>query len=198
MKIDALPDSEIKGIKRRLAKGDIVFRQGETVENIHLVMRGGIRLVRDTEDGNPVLLQLALAGDILAGASLFATRYHCTALASNNETEIISYDKRELLEFLRRDSDACIRLMEILAGQIHCLRSLLEIRNIRSARGRILAWIRLEARGAHEVILDTTYKDMASQLGLAHETFYRALNKLEIEGRIVRGKRNIRILHEYD
>ncbi len=176
--------------KYRVNKGELIFRPGDAVESIHVVLRGRIKLIRDTEDGNPVVLQLAVAGDMLAEASLFSDSYHCAALAVSPDAELAVFARRELLSALRSSSVAAMDIMEIFAMRIRKLRALLEIRNIRSARERIHAWLRLEANSSNEIVLNMTYKDAAYLLGLAHETFYRALKQLELDG-ILKREKNI-------
>jgi len=73
------------------------------------------------------------------------------------------------------------------------MRALLEIRNIQSARQRIHAWLRFNANENREIVLQTTYKDMAYQLGLAHETLYRALKYLEQDGILVKKDNVVRL-----
>ncbi|MCO6419314.1 helix-turn-helix domain-containing protein [Siccirubricoccus sp. KC 17139] len=40
----------------------------------------------------------------------------------------------------------------------------------------------------HSVVLDRTWTEMAAELGLTREATYRALARLEADGRIVRGE----------
>ena len=62
------------GRERVLAAGDTLFRAGDAVRSLHLVMDGVVQLVRHQPHGLQLTLQRASAGDILAEASLFAPR----------------------------------------------------------------------------------------------------------------------------
>jgi len=176
-----------------IRKGEILFHQDDAVVSVYVVRRGRIKLIRNTEDGNPVVLQLAMAGDVIAEASLFSDVYHCSAVADSPTAELSCFDRHELLAALQISPAAAMDIMELFAHRIRKLRALLEIRNIRSARQRIHAWLRLEANGGHEIVLQMTYKDVAYLLGLAHETFYRALKQLEEDGRLIREKGIVRL-----
>jgi len=171
----------------------MLFHQGAAVENIYVVNRGRIKLIRNTEDGSPVVLQLAMAGDMLAEASLFFDTYHCAAMVDSSVAELSIFDRHELLSALQASPTAAMKILELFAHRIRKLRALLEIRNIRSARQRIHAWLRFEANNEYEIVLKMSYKDVAYQLGLAHETFYRALKQLEQDGRIIRKKDRIQL-----
>jgi len=183
----------VSGKTRFIRKGETLFHQDDAVVSVYVVKRGRIKLIRNTEDGNPVVLQLAMAGDVIAEASLFSNLYHCSAVADSPTAELTCFNRHALLAALKGSPAAAMDIMELFAHRIRKLRTLLEIRNIRSARQRIHAWLRLEANGGHEIALNMTYKDVAYQLGLAHETFYRALKQLEEDGRLTREKGIVRL-----
>jgi hypothetical protein len=68
---------------------------------------------------------------------------------------------------------------------VHDLRAKLEVRNIRSAPERLMAWLRLHAHGSPpSVVLDRTWSEVAPEVGLTREAVYRALAVLERERRI--------------
>jgi len=181
------------GRKRIARKDEVLFHQHDTVKSVYVVKCGRIKLVRNTEDGNPVVLQLAVAGDIIAEASLFSDTYHCAAIVDSPSAELSCFDRHEMLTALRKSPAAAMEILELFAHRIRKLRALLEIRNIRAAGQRIEAWLRLEANVNREIKMSMTYKDMAYKLGLAHETLYRTLSQLEQDGRIIRRKNRIQL-----
>ncbi len=174
------------GKKRLVRKGNTLFRQGDAVENVDVVRQGRIKLIRSTIDGNPVILQLAMAGDIIAEASLFSDTYHCSAIVDSPSAELSCFGRHEVLSAFNESPTVAMEVMELFARRIRKLRAILEIRNIRSAKQRMYAYFQLESNGGNEVPPEMSYKDMAYQLGLAHETFYRELKRLEEEGKIIR------------
>ena len=82
--------------------------------------------------------------------------------------------------------------MAILARQIMSLRTRLEQRNIRSATDRVRHFLALNTGpDGRTVLLRGTLKDLAAELGLAHEALYRALADLAAAGEIKRLKNKI-------
>src|SRR5947207_2627578 len=98
---------------------------------------GRLRLIRNTIDNHPVVLHTAHAGGLFAEAALFASRYHCDAVAAV-ASRVRLHPKRELLKAFRTDPATAERFMAAMAREIHALRARLEERNIRSARERVL------------------------------------------------------------
>ena len=171
---------------RRLAAGEALFRQGDKAIAIFEVEHGRLLMIRHTVDNRPVILHSAGPGELFAEAALFATTYHCDAVAPV-ASRVRVYPKRQLLAAFRSDPAVAERFMALLAHQIHALRSRLEERNIRSARERVLRHLAL-AVGAdgRTVRIDGTLMDLAAEMGLSHEALYRTLAALEKEGMIAR------------
>jgi CRP-like cAMP-binding protein len=177
--------------RRALAAGEALFRQGDRALAIYAVESGRLRLVRHTVDDRLAVLHTARAGELFAEAALFASTYHCDAVAAAPAAVRI-YPKRDLLAAFRADAVLAERFMAQLARQIHGLRARLEERNIRSARERVLHHLALAAdRATRRVALDGTLVDLAAELGLSHEALYRTLAALEREGSIVRSREAI-------
>lgn len=191
----ALPADLFRGLsgeERRVVAGGFVFQQGDPASHIYQVLRGRIRLVRYTGDGQCCTLFFAEAGQLFAEAALFAEQYHCAALA-DTESVVIGFAKKLLLAALLEHPDSALGYIALLSRQVRELRTLLELRTIHSARERVLQYLLLHAEpGAGNVVpIPFSLKDVAQTLGLAHETLYRTLATLEKEGRIARGPASI-------
>lgn len=175
---------------RSLDSGEALFRQGDKATAIFEVDSGRVRLVRHTIAQHPIVLHIARQGELFAEAALFASAYHCEAVAAA-PSRVRVVPKRQLLAAFRSDPDVAERFMAVLARQIQGLRARLEERNIRSARERILHHLALTAAVDGRVAIDGTLMDLAAELGLTHEALYRALAALEGDGVIARTKSEI-------
>ena len=176
---------------RDLAAGEALFRQGDKALAIFEIEHGRLRLIRNTVAGHPVVLHTARAGELFAEAALFASNYHCDAVAAA-ASRVRIYPKRELLAAFRAEPALSERFIALLAHQIVALRARLEERNIRSARERVLHHLAL-ATGpdGRTMPLEGTLMDLAAEIGLTHEALYRTLAALEKEGAIRRTRSGI-------
>lgn len=144
-----------------------------------------MRLVRVTPDGVTVTLHQVRSGEMFAEASLFSQHYHCDARA-DRESVVGWYPKAKLLAQLRGDADALWNFSRELASRLQGLRQRYELKQIRSAPERILQFIRLRCDGEGCLQTAGTLKAVATELGLTHEAFYRALAVLQHQGLISR------------
>lgn len=182
------------GVPRRLAAGEMLFTTGDPVCSLFVVERGRLRLLRHTAEGATLTLHVARAGEAFAEASLFSRTYYCDAVADVRSI-VRAYSKRALLRALREDPGVALALTGHLARQVQSLRGHVELLNIKSARGRVLAYLHNHvSASARRVELERTWKAVATEIGLTHEAVYRALAALERDGLIERGEKAVLLL----
>jgi len=179
--------------RRRLAKDEFLFRRGDPVTNMFRIEAGVVRLERHTIDGRRLILHAAGPGALLAEASLFADSYHCDACAAE-EAVVSTCAKAEILAAMRSDPARALQFARLMAGQLQAVRQRLELRSVRAAGERILLHLELKADAATGTFaVEGRLQDIAAELGLTREAFYRALAALERGGRIRREGRTIRL-----
>ena len=180
-------------IDRSLSTGQVLFRTGNKTIGLYEVLKGKLRLVRHDRSGRQAILQSASVGDTLAEASLFASTYHCDAIATT-EALVRLYPKAILLAELKREPKLAQAFTAMLAQQVMGLRTQLERRNIHSARDRVRHYLAVNVGAdGRTVALSGTLKDLAVDLGLTHEALYRTLAGMEADGEIKRADRAIKI-----
>ena len=178
--------NSIQAVKQiSLLKNEFLFHAGDSIKNFYLIKSGRVRMSRLTLDGKESVMYEGSRGKTFAEASLFSEHYHCDAIAIQNSTLDV-FDKSMLLKALEKDTLLSNDYMAMLAQQVQKLRTQLELRNINSAHERVYKFLVLNANVEGEVILSASLKEIAHQLGLAHETFYRTLGKLEKDKQITR------------
>src|SRR5947208_349973 len=189
---DEMPPSlEAGSVVRDLAPGEFLFEQGDRAAAIYKVESGRLRLIRRTVDDHLVVLHPARRGEFFAEASLFAEVYHCDAIAAA-QSRVRVYPKAKVMDALRTDPLLTEALMARLAHQLQELRARMELRNVRSARERTLQYFRLRAGlHGHSVAIEGRFQDIAAEIGMTREALYRALARLEAEGRITRTETTI-------
>ncbi len=169
----------------KLKKGELLFDQGSPIQRMHVISSGRVKLIRHSADGEDVVLHVATAGELVAEASFFSSHYHCRAIA-DQPAVIKTINRDKALALILSQPQTSEAVMQLFAQQIRDLRGLVEMRNIRSADARILAYLESLADADGQIKLAMSLRDMAYKLGLAHETLYRALRRLEEDGKLKR------------
>lgn len=180
-------------LARDYEAGAYVFRRMQPVQAVYQVLAGRIALQRDEADGTSLTLQTANPGDFLAEASLFAPSYHCDAVCLLN-TRVLVLPAPAVLACLQNDASFALEWVGLLSRQLMRSRAREERLTLRAPRQRVLHCLRLESDAQGIFTLPGTLMQWAHGLGLAHETLYRTLARLEHEGLIARDGATIRLV----
>jgi len=159
-----------------------VFRKGDAVRAVFLVLDGEVHLSRFAKDGSEIALHRAGRGEFFAEAAVNAPRYQCNAIASRPST-LLAFPVDRVRALLAGDPEFAREWVALLARQLHGARTRLERIALKSAAERVLHYLHTEGKGPRcEVVLAGTVKDLAHELGLTHENLYRTLARLEQDG----------------
>jgi CRP/FNR family transcriptional regulator, dissimilatory nitrate respiration regulator len=163
--------SKLTEHEQKLAAGEILFRAGDPVLSLFLVVAGGLRLIRSLPHGFQLTLRRVGPGAILAEASLFADSYHCEAGAIEHSVLRV-VPLRRIEAALASDAGLARAWTRHLAQEVQRARAHAETLSLRTVAERVDAWIALNggtlpARGH--------WRQMASEIGVTPEALYREL-----------------------
>ncbi len=156
----------------RLTAGAYLFHQKMQVESLFLVTSGEVQLVRHQAEGAALVLQRAHSGDILAEASVFATSYHCDAIARTDST-VKGIGKNQLLALYRDNPSLAEAWSARLAREIQSMRLRNEILSLRTVAERLDAWLAWHG----EMAPRGEWNQIARQIAVSPEALYREVAK---------------------
>lgn len=196
-----MSDFDNKGLKelfgrrpmRRLAGDETLFRQGEPASAVFLILDGRLRMVRNLASGDRITIHTGRTGELFAEGALFSDVYQCDAIAAE-PTRVRACGKAEMLAAIGDSPSTMLALLEQVARLLHHARAMRELRNIRSANDRVLHHLYLSASKDGRVVFDRPLLEVAEDLGLTHEAYYRTLATLARAGAIERAGRKIRLI----
>lgn len=188
-----LVDDVVAVPRRELARGETLFRQGDAPRGLHIVELGRVRLLRYTAAGERVTVHVARAGESFAEAALFSPRHHCDAVA-DVRSRVAVVPRAGVDAALAADPRLALELAARLAAQVQELRTRLELRNVRRALERVRLYLALLAAPDGALPHDRPLADLASDIGLTPEAFYRALGELKAAGRLRGHGRTLRMV----
>ena len=192
---DSLPTQIREHVSyRNLAKGERLFRRGDTAKYIYILETGRIWLVRPTVENKTATLHFARSGDLVGEDALFEEAYSYSAIA-NVASKAIVYDRSCLPQIIQNYPDLIEDLLQRLTQKISRYQAYVELREIRAAHQRVLQYLRYIASSLKTIHLDYPLQDIARQLGFTPATLSRALSKLEEDGFISRESNEI-VLHD--
>lgn len=173
---------------RNLDAGELLYHRGDRASAMFFVEKGRLHLVAYTSEGRLVPLYVVRPGECVAEAALFADSY-CGDVVAEVDSRVAVFPKEEFVRALHQNLTLSDEFMARLTRRFNWLRVRLELRNLQSARERILQYLEITVpSGQNTVWIDRPLKSIADDLGLTHESFYRTLALLVKEGILTRRK----------
>jgi len=191
---------EIMFSMRRVAAGDTLLHAGQAFEHVYCVGAGSFKSVQIDVEGYEQVLGFAIHGDMLGLDGLYEGHHASDALALE-DAAVAVMPFRELVALGHR-MPALEQLLQHAAGaelvhrsELHYLMSA-SSSEVRVARFLMHFAQRQSAMGhsGRRLRLCMTRRDIASCLGVAHETVSRALTALAQGGIIAVSHRDVEIV----
>jgi CRP/FNR family transcriptional regulator len=176
--------------RRELAKGQTVFREGDTSRGFCVVVGGAVKIYRTGADGRERILHVVEAGESFAEAALFMETYPATAEALD-PTTVICIQKNGFKQLLVRDTRLNFKIIASLVRWLRELRDALTDLTLKEVPARFASYVlSLPANPGEPVNIS-----ISKTTGTTKETFSRLLRRLA-EHRILTYRGNqIRILN---
>ena len=179
--------SRVGGQRRRLRRGDYLYRYGAQFHALFGVHAGSFKTVLLTEDGREQVTGFHMAGEVLGVDGLGSDVYSGDAIALE-DGEVIEIPRDTLDSLVRHEPLLQRELFRMLSGEIHRERALMVLLGSMRAEERIAVFLlnlsqRMASRGysASRFILRMTREEIGSLLGLKLETVSRILSRFQAE-----------------
>ncbi len=118
---DQLEELAAAARSQKLAKGDELFHKGDEGSQIYAVVSGRLKALTTSREGDDVVFSILGPGEVFGEIALLGGRRRTATVTALEPCELLVIDRREFLDFLRRDPDVAIGMMGVLAGRIERL-----------------------------------------------------------------------------
>lgn len=191
---------EIVGPRRKVARGQALFRNGESFHALFAIRTGFFKTVVATQDGRDQVTGFQMAGEVLGLDGIVSTRHTCNAIALEDaEVCVMPYERVQ--ELSREVSALQNQVHRIMSREIVREHGVMLLLGSMRAEERVAAFLlnlaqRLQARGfsRSEFVLRMTRAEIGSYLGLKLETVSRTFSKFAEDGIVDVQMRHLRIV----
>jgi CRP/FNR family transcriptional regulator len=198
--VDLMAAMEVPVPLRRLHEGDVLFHEGAAPEAIYIVRSGTFKTFSTAEDGYEQVLGFAGRSEVL-GFDAIGIGRHPTAAVALEESSVYSVLLRDLFTIGQRvpafdralalavSRDLAVRgelanVMAAVAAEVRLARFLMQLSSRMEACGQ-------SPRRFH---LRMNRREIASHLGVAHETVSRSFRALASSRLVKANNREIEII----
>lgn len=202
-----LSGSSLQLIKKRiqrfsLQKGEQVIHEDEVAQGVYFVQSGTVKLTKQNENGNEVIVCIKQKGDVFAEACLFSKTselYPATATMLQ-EGELLFLDKLELEKGLWENPELSMQMIRYMSDSLREMTStlrdvaLLDVyaKTVKTLERLGTKFNTSSTRWGIEIPL--TVQEFATVVGTSRESVSRVFSKLKRDGIIEMKSRKIIIL----
>jgi CRP-like cAMP-binding protein len=182
-------------VPRRLASGEVVFREGDESNTCYIVRSGHARAVRENPSGRSLTLANFGPGDIFGELAMFDNERRSATVETLDDTEVIAILGSDMRRLLREHPDISVKLLTALGRRLRETNERLARQSFQTVQSRVAAVLaqmvaaaRKEGAPETDVLITSTQADLAQLAGSSRESASRFLAVLERAGIITQGR----------
>ncbi len=178
--------------KKAYENDDRVVSHGDAAASLWLVVKGWVKLTRQTPDGKESIVGLCTEGDVFGEASLFPhANYPYTAEVVGNGAELVPIPAATIRTLVASEPSLSARVMSLLNERTSQAQLKLEQMSTMSASQRLgcflLRLCHMQANGSKKLTIPIEKHILATYLGMKPETLSRSQQQLKPLGLSVVG-----------
>ncbi|NJD01027.1 MAG: Crp/Fnr family transcriptional regulator [Ruminiclostridium sp.] len=184
--------------KIALKKGDYLFKQSDPASAIYIIKEGSLKLVRVTEGGEEIILQIVASLEVIGENALFRKEALQPASAiALEDTKICSMSRETFEKIIESNPRLACQVIENLGSRLYNLWNQMAEFNIQTTRNKLLnLFVQLakqhgkQCSGGTLINLHLTQQELASMVGASRVMVSQVLKELIQSGSIFRNKKN--------
>ena len=197
---DELRDmDELTRVKRRIGKGTVLYRAGDSFESLYAVRSGAFKTVGVSRHGDEKVTGLHLPGEVMGLEAINSKRHGYDAIALE-DSEVCVIPFGQLSQLSMRMPGLQQQLLRILSGDISRDQGLMLLLGGMDAEQRLAAFLLSLSRRYQKLgyastrfSLRMTREEIGSYLGLTLETVSRLFSRFQKDGLIGAHQREIEL-----
>jgi CRP/FNR family transcriptional regulator, cyclic AMP receptor protein len=178
-------------MRKRLAAGEHLFRQGDRADSIYLIKMGSVKLWKITEDGRSVTLDIRKAGDLLGESVLLEQGTYPVGATCLEPTLTCGFDRMTFEALVTNYPDVGLVVIRNLSRRIQQLSGKVGALSEPNLEDRLyevlvnVAWeVGARAPGGWTIAFALTHEEIGFLVGAHRVSVTRALGRLRDTGKI--------------
>lgn len=194
-----LAETEIKELAalikvRSYKKNTVIVTQEEESDSFYIVVSGRLRVFRDDESGNEVILNDLTERMWFGELAILANRPRSASVVTLDATQLAIISKVSLMKILSDNPQLTLSIAKFLANRVVELTEDVSDMAMLDVYGRVARTLEKNAKEENGVLITGrfTHQDIASMVGASREMISKILKELKVGGYIENdGKRII-------
>ncbi|MDD5666634.1 MAG: Crp/Fnr family transcriptional regulator [Actinomycetota bacterium] len=173
----------------KIAKGEYVFLECDQPRNLYVVVKGEVKLLKQTEDGRETIVEMAYPGEIFGEEAIFAGQPYPLTAQALSDVELLAITRTDFFTFLRDNPDLALEIITELGARLREAQNTIRALAMERVEWRIARVLLMLSRKAGIVEADgvsidlpLTRQDIADMAATTVETTIRVLSNFKKMG----------------
>ena len=173
----------------RFAKGEYIFLECDQPRNLYVVVKGEVKLLKQTEDGRETIVEMAYPGEIFGEEAVFDGQPYPMTAQALDDVELLSISRGDFFSFLRDNPDLALEIITELGARLREAQNTIRALAMERVEWRIARVLLMLSRKAGvtepdgvSIDLPLTRQDIADMAATTVETTIRVLSNFKKMG----------------
>jgi len=177
-------------------KNQLIIRQGDICDALHLLTVGSVKTEMITESGNVMGIETIHAPRPLAPAFLFSDNNHFPVdVTTLEKVEIMRIPKSEIVRVMMTNVDFMQQFLKLNSNRTQFLTNRLQLLSIKTIKGKIAHYLLDQIKNdVKTFVMNKNQTELADFFGVARPSLARSLAELVDDGIISIHKKEYTIL----
>jgi CRP-like cAMP-binding protein len=170
--------------EEKYRRDDYIFFEGDFPEWLYIVMEGRVKLLKHSDTGKDIILQIFTPGDMFGEASLFDRKPYAASAQAMEPSTILKLSRKDFFLFFGRHPFIATELITELGRQLreaHATIKSLAVDRVEQRIAHILLKLAdkvgVSQKGGIMINLPLTRQDLADMAGTTVETAIRVMSR---------------------
>jgi len=182
-------------VEKRFGKDDYIFFEGDPFSWLGVVLEGRVKMIKHSENGKDVVLDLIAPGEMLGELAAFNGEPYPATAQAMEPTVVASIHRDDYLRLLKQYPALALRVIEELGRRLREAQEMIKsmaVERVERRIARILLKLAATTGSSSEegivIELSLSRQDIAEMVGTTVETAIRTMSKFGKKG-LVQTKR---------
>ena len=193
---DLILEIEKLGVSKTFKEDTTIIEVGDYIKSMPLLISGAIKILREDEHGDEIVLYYLEKGDTCAmtlSCCMGQTKSKIRAVAETN-VELIMLPKEKMAEWLGKYKTWQSYILQTYHNRMDELLEALDTIAFLKMDERLFKYLKDKAMVTHNDVLNVTHKQISEDLHTSRVVISRLLKKLENESKIQLFRNSIKVL----
>jgi len=184
------------GVMYKVESGEIIMDVGDSIENTPLLINGAVKVLREDDDGDELLLYFLERGDTCAmtmSCCMGKSKSKIRAVAESDST-LVMIPVEKMSQWILHFDDWRAFVFESYSTRMSELLTSIDSLAFMNMHDRVYKYLRERVMVSKDSELNVTHQEVANDLHTSRVVISRILKSLEKEGRIALHRNRLEVL----